>query len=530
MKTFVLLIFLTLPLFVQAQDKIETESIPGNVSSSSQDVRPIISDDGKKLYINRRFHPENMRGTKDFQDVWVSTYDSRGVWTKPKNLGEKYNDKKANDLVRASKNDDSLVFVNTKYKGINSELALFIKGKDPVDLNIDGFYNKSPYVDFDYNFKHRVILMAVERKDSEGDQDLYYSVYQETSQTFSTPMTMGESINSAKADFAPFLTNDGNTLFFASYGHGGQGSSDLFMTHRKGDGWDEWTKPENLGSVINSKFEETFVSIDPSFDYLYYDSYPSGSTNRNIWRATLSDEIKNKIIAARESHRPKETIRTPIIEETPQETAATEETVVATIAIPEKEVTEPSIDVKNKEQEVAQVIEEKQQPETVVAVQPDPVTINQEMDYKAELEAAKETGLLQRIGRKLGMGGNNKEIELINGGTKGQKINRNIYFQFDSDKLQNQFDKLLDQIASKMEMQSQIKILLEGHTDGIGGEDVNKDLSCRRANIIKDQLIERGINAARIEISCEGKERPIASNDDEFEGRELNRRVEFYLF
>ncbi|RUA32954.1 MAG: hypothetical protein DSY77_11195, partial [Bacteroidetes bacterium] len=73
-------------------------------------------------------------------------------------------------------------------------------------------------------------------------------------------------------------------------------------------------------------------------------------------------------------------------------------------------------------------------------------------------------------------------------------------------------------------------IMLEGHTDAIGGEDINIDLSCSRANNVKDALISRGINKYRIEISCEGKERPIATNDDEFEGRELNRRVEFYLF
>ncbi|PTB90977.1 hypothetical protein C9994_16360, partial [Marivirga lumbricoides] len=180
------------------------------------------------------------------------------------------------------------------------ELALFLKGdKKGAIMTIDGFYNKSPYVDFDYNFKEQVIIMAVERKDSKGDQDLYYSVYQPKENSFSTPMSMGDIINSEKADFAPFLTTDGNTLFFASYGHKGKGGADLFMSHRKDDSWNNWTTPENLGSVINTSAEETFVSIDPTLQYLYYDSYPAGATNRDIWRATLSDELKNKIIAAK---------------------------------------------------------------------------------------------------------------------------------------------------------------------------------------------------------------------------------------
>ncbi|WP_375581091.1 OmpA family protein [Marivirga tractuosa] len=514
MRTFLLFIYFLVPHLANAQEKVTTEGIPGDVNSTSQDVRPIISDDGKKLYINRRFHPGNIKGEKDFQDVWVSQYDARGIWTKPKNLGKNYNDKKANDLVRASKNDDSLIFVNARYRGVGSELALFTKGsKDPKELPIDGYYNNSPYVDFDYNFKHKVILMAVERKDSEGDQDLYYSVYQDDAKTFSTPMYMGKSINSPKADFAPFLTNDGNTLFFASYGHKGRGAADIFMAHRKGDGWDEWTEPENLGNVINTKFEETFVSIDPSFNYLYYDSYPSGAGNRNIWRATLSDEIKEKIIAARDRNKKKKTEETQEPEPEPE---------------PEKLITKKEIDQGNDsdKEEVNKPSDNKQS--IAQNTNPDAIKIDQEMDYAKEQERNNQ-GFLSQLGAKLGLG-EEENIDLIDAGSKGKKINRNIYFKFNSDKLQGKFDILLDKISEELENNPQIKILLEGHTDAIGGEDINIDLSCNRADNVKDALINRGVNQYRIEISCEGKERPIATNDDEFEGRELNRRVEFYLF
>ncbi|HET8858369.1 OmpA family protein [Marivirga sp.] len=526
MKPFFTLILIAfVPFFIFSQEEISTEGLPGNVNSSTQDVRPIISDDGKKLYLNRRFHPENIRGEKDFQDVWVSEFDSRGIWTKPKNLGENYNNKQANDLVRASKNDDSLIFVNARYRGVSSELALFTKGStDPKELPIDGYYNNNPYVDFDYNFKHKVILMAVERKDSEGDQDLYYSVYQEDSKRFSTPMSMGEALNSEKADFAPFLTNDGNTIFFASYGHNGQGAADIFMAYRTGDSWNEWTEPENLGAVINTKFEETFVSIDPSLNYLYYDSYPANSENRNIWRATLSDEIKEKIIAAR--NKSKQTkMPTPDIEKK-------EEIILEPIV--EKTVVAQNAEVNPKQEQIGEVpsvvLAETKEVKNENGTQPNGVTIIQEMDYQAELEATKNQGFFSRIGQRLGIAGKEEDIKLIDVGSKGMKINRNIYFEFDSEKLPIRFNNLLDQIAAEMKKQQNMKLLLEGHTDGIGGEDINIDLSCNRANNVKDALVARGLNPMRIEISCEGKERPIASNDDEFEGRELNRRVEFYIF
>jgi OOP family OmpA-OmpF porin len=521
LRLLISILYILLPLFSFAQEEISIEGIPGNVNSKFQDVRPIISDDGKKLYINRRFHPENIRGDKDFQDVWVSTYDSRGIWTKPKNLGKNYNDKKANDLVRASKNDDSLIFVNAKYRGVNSELALFTNGSTkPSNLPIDGYYNNSNYVDFDYNFKHKVILMAVERKDSEGDQDLYYSLYQEDSKRFSTPMHMGKNINSDKADFAPFLTNDGNTLFFASYGHNGNGAADLFMAHRTGDGWDEWTEPENLGDVINTKFEETFVSIDPSFDYLYYDSYPSGAENRNIWRATLSTEIKDKIKKARDRNKQKQI--QPASEQDINVQEQTEDLISQNNQAVENET------AKARENELPEDVSATEESKIFENAQPTAVNINQEMDYEKEHER-NNRGFLSSLGNKLGFG-QEDDIQLLNAGPKGMKINRNVYYKFNSDRLQGKFSTLLDLIGEELEKNPQLKLLIEGHTDAIGGEDINIDLSCKRANGVKDALLSKGISKYRIEISCEGKERPIATNDDEFEGRELNRRVEFYLF
>jgi outer membrane protein OmpA-like peptidoglycan-associated protein len=52
-------------------------------------------------------------------------------------------------------------------------------------------------------------------------------------------------------------------------------------------------------------------------------------------------------------------------------------------------------------------------------------------------------------------------------------------------------------------------------------------LSLRRAKAVKDYLVSKGIDTRRVTAVGYGEERPIASNDDEVDGRELNRRVEF---
>lgn len=522
MKYFYYLIFCFFNAsFCFSQDKITTQVIAGSINSKFQDVRPIISDDGKILYFNRRNHPENQKGEKDFQDVWKSSVGVNGKFGKPINLGEPYNDKKINDLVRVSESGDSMIFINTDYKGIRSTLALFYKNsKEAQPIEIDGYYNKSAYVDFDINFKENVILMAVDRKDTKGDQDLYYSLYQPESKTYSTPMSMGPVINSTEADFAPFLTKDGYTLFFVSYGHKGQGGSDIFMSQRQSDAWDDWSVPQNLGNVINSPFEETFVSIDPSLKYLYYDSYPPNATNRDIWMAELNQEIIDKI---KNSASNKKAYVAGV-------TAATEISKASQFG----EVDSAKVISAKEETVIAEADKQDQSDFTTSYVEDDNSSTDEttkENTNSNDTEPIKELSFLEKIGEKLGISNNNiAEIKLLDYGRKGKKVNHNVYFKFDSDKYQNRYNSLIKAISELMEANPELKLIIEGHTDGIGGEDINMDLSCRRAKNVKAALLNYGLSTTRLEISCEGKERPLATNDDEFEGREYNRRVEFYLF
>ena len=66
-----------------------------------------------------------------------------------------------------------------------------------------------------------------------------------------------------------------------------------------------------------------------------------------------------------------------------------------------------------------------------------------------------------------------------------------------------------------------------GHTDIVGTKNYNKSLSQKRAEAVKDFLTKKGIDSRRITAMGYGSSRPLASNDDEEDGRELNRRVEF---
>jgi OOP family OmpA-OmpF porin len=71
-------------------------------------------------------------------------------------------------------------------------------------------------------------------------------------------------------------------------------------------------------------------------------------------------------------------------------------------------------------------------------------------------------------------------------------------------------------------------LILSGHTDNVGSEDFNLKLSTKRAEAVKNYLINKGIAAERITAKGFGESMPIAPNDTE-ENRAINRRVEFFI-
>ena len=101
-----------------------------------------------------------------------------------------------------------------------------------------------------------------------------------------------------------------------------------------------------------------------------------------------------------------------------------------------------------------------------------------------------------------------------------------IHFKFDRHTLTPTARKKLDQIADMMQRDKTLKLRLEGHTDSIGSQAYNQKLGQRRADSAARYLIEKGIDAGRLQTVSFGEERPIADNTTAG-GRSLNRRVEF---
>ncbi|MGN6113348.1 MAG: OmpA family protein [Luteimonas sp.] len=104
----------------------------------------------------------------------------------------------------------------------------------------------------------------------------------------------------------------------------------------------------------------------------------------------------------------------------------------------------------------------------------------------------------------------------------------NITFAFDSANLQPQFQPVLDNVAQTLNQYNQTVIEVAGHTDSVGTDAYNQQLSVQRANSVAGYLSSRGVSMQRMIVTGAGKTRPIASNDTEA-GRAANRRVEITI-
>lgn len=126
----------------------------------------------------------------------------------------------------------------------------------------------------------------------------------------------------------------------------------------------------------------------------------------------------------------------------------------------------------------------------------------------------------------------NEIVDMMNRGQSVEgkticAIDDDINFDFAKSDIQPSSYAYLDRLAETL-IRTNAHIVVKGHTDNVGPEEVNLKLSKERAEKVTQYLKDRGVPASRLTTKYYGMSRPIASNDTE-EGRAMNRRVEFEI-
>jgi len=140
----------------------------------------------------------------------------------------------------------------------------------------------------------RVLYFASNRLGGLGGTDIWVSVKQKDG-SWSSPTNLGAPINTDKDEESPFISNDGNRLFFSSTGHMGFGGQDIFMSTF--DKYRGWSNAFNLGSKINSPFEELgFVLTADGLSGFFASDRPGGFGGMDIYKVNLQSQLRGDLI------------------------------------------------------------------------------------------------------------------------------------------------------------------------------------------------------------------------------------------
>jgi len=100
-----------------------------------------------------------------------------------------------------------------------------------------------------------------------------------------------------------------------------------------------------------------------------------------------------------------------------------------------------------------------------------------------------------------------------------------VLFAFDKATLSSEAFRNVDKLVDFLQKHPNRSVLIEGHTDSVGSDEYNLNLSEKRADAVKNALVAKGVGEERITPKGYGKKYPVASNNTS-DGRQLNRRVE----
>ena len=200
-----------------------TEPEVAPFSGRFSDIDPFITPDGSRLYFSSIRPVDGV--TRGDIDLWYLERTTSG-WSEPRRLGPEVNGPSDELYPSAAANGDLYFGVGPAAPNAESDWDIYVARRTGDGL--------AP----------RERLAAV-----------------------STDLPFDAGNPTADWEFNPEISADGRTLVFASLRPGGHGLGDLYVSHRR-DG--RWTPPQNLGSPVNTRWDEYHPTLSPRGDHLYF--------------------------------------------------------------------------------------------------------------------------------------------------------------------------------------------------------------------------------------------------------------------
>jgi outer membrane protein OmpA-like peptidoglycan-associated protein/tetratricopeptide (TPR) repeat protein len=509
---------------------VEIKNLGENVNSRFHEYSPLISGNGNTLIFtsNRSDNEDVIRAGTNYEDIYVSRRTESG-WGTAQKISDKINHK-FNEAAASISHDGNTLFIYYEEGAGDIYTSTFADGEwsepKPLGKNINHphYWETSACISAD----GKKLYFTSNRPGGEGELDIYVSELDSKGE-WGKAVNLGPTINTPLHEDSPFIHADGVTLYFSSDGHPSMGSNDLFKT-TFADG--KWTTPTNLGFPINSIEYDGFLYVSEDKKSAYYSALrEDGMGDADIYFVKFLDPPPPKPVE-------------PVVVATPPPAEPKEEDYV-----------DPLVQL-HKDMKIVTVLKGKVIDETTAAPLGAVITLvdNETQKVVARINSNAETGdfelviphggnygvatdkagyLFNSINFNLPQFAEYQEIDthilMVKAEVGSKVVLKNIFFDVGKSDLKQESIAELEKIKQLLLSNAQLKVQINGHTDNSGNAATNQVLSLRRAEAVVQYLIEHGIDTVRLSAKGFGSEKPLVSNDDEAEGREINRRTEIEI-
>lgn len=272
-----------------------------SINTIYQDYATVILPDESLMYFTSR----RSGGTSDlkdplgefFEDIYVSQ-NKLGKWTSPTLLTEPVNTQLHDACVTISSDGTELYIYRTNADLLGGDIYLSkniagkwsIPEKIKADINFKNSWTPSASISPENNY----IYISSNREGGFGGKDIY-RVTKLPNGNWSLAENLGSVVNTPYDDDAPFIHPDGKTLFFSSKGHRGMGGYDIFKTTINDNG--TLTSPENIGYPLNSVRDDIYYVSTTDGKRGYFSSNRKGGIGEtDIYSVDLLENPSNYIL------------------------------------------------------------------------------------------------------------------------------------------------------------------------------------------------------------------------------------------
>lgn len=526
---------IAVPGMAQSKKKAsKTAIISADTSLNTRynEIKPVVSPDGTRLYFGRSNHPSSAGGNMDRSDAWVATRSTSEMFGGVQRLESLNNSPQADLVAGFSPSGDQLYIMrnnpNTSNKGDAGLYVVSAAGNDnPKPVTVNYFYNKAKHQDITLAPDGETMLLSLESYSTYGLEDIYVS-FRQANGSWSEPLNLGPQINTPRQEMSAFLAADRRTLYFASNRSGGQGSMDIWVSTRLDNSWKNWSKPKNLGTSVNTSGSEMYYYEPEAGEWGYYTSSQNSEGFGDIKRvrkpelpvAPALEETAPPIVTA--------TVPVPLVQ-TPEEAPTAEEIVAAVDPEPAPTTITLQGQVKGADGKapLAKVIVRGDgYADSISAASTYSIALPQTGKYSIIAKAKGYLSVDTVLDVPQSVAQLNFSLRPLAVGTTVRL--ENVMFQQSTAVLIEISAASLDKVVQMLRENPSMEIMLTGHTDNQGSSRANIKLSQQRVEAVKSYLISRGIAEDRLQGKGYGGTRPVASNASE-ETRKLNRRVEFVI-